>query len=80
MSDTAGELARVQGAYEQPTLTMLHQRRAPVIIAIFRTSFGRDVRAIPAPRLHDQVESYLDELRLAGVTGGDLPIGSGRDL
>lgn len=80
MSDIAGELARVRGAYEQPTLTLLHQRQAPVIIAIFRTSFGRDVRAVPAPRLHDQVESYLDELRLAGFAAADLPTGSGRDL
>ncbi|MGY1608743.1 DUF3375 family protein [Geodermatophilus sp. SYSU D00700] len=80
MSDIAGELARVRGAYEQPTLTLLHQRQAPVVIAIFRTSFGRDARAIPAARLHDQVESYLDELRLAGVAPGDLPTGSGRDL
>lgn len=78
MSDIAGELARVRGAYEQPTLTLLHQRLAPVIIAIFRSSFGRDVRSIPAPRLHDQVDTYLDELRLAGV--GELPTGSGRDL
>jgi uncharacterized small protein (DUF1192 family) len=80
VSDIAGELARVRGAYEQPTLTLLHQRQAPVIIAIFRSSFGRDVRNIPAPRLHDQVESYLDELRLAGVPAAELPTGSGRDL
>ena len=31
-----------------------------------------------APRLHDQVEAYLDELRLAGES--DVPAGSGRDL
>ncbi|MGZ4639113.1 MAG: DUF3375 domain-containing protein [Actinomycetes bacterium] len=78
MSDIPGELARVRGAFEQPTLTLLHQRLAPVIIAIFRTSFGRDLRAIPAARLHDQVDTYLGELRLAGVT--DLPTGGGRDL
>jgi hypothetical protein len=80
VSEIVGELARVHGAYEQPTLTLLHQRQAPVIIAVFRTSFGRDVRAIPAPRLHDQVEAYLDELRMAGVPAGELPTGSGRDL
>ena len=67
MSDIAGELARVRGAFEQPTLTLLHQRLAPVIIAIFRSSFSRDVASIPAPRLHDQVEAHLDELRLAVV-------------
>lgn len=78
MSDIAGELARVRGAFAQPTLTLLHQKLAPVIIAIFRSSFGRDVRSIPTPRLHDQVDTYLDELRLAGVT--ELPTGSGREL
>lgn len=78
MSDILGELRRVQGAYEQPTLTLLHQRLAPVILAIFRSSFSRDVRTIPAARLHDHVEAYLDELRFDGAT--ELPTGSGRDL
>jgi hypothetical protein len=78
MSDIPGELARVQGAYKQPTLTLLHQKLAPVIIAIFRSSFGRDVRTIEAARLHTQVDTYLSELRLAGHT--ELPSGNGRDL
>lgn len=80
MSDIAGELARVRGAFDQPTLTLLHRGQAPVVIAIFRSSFGRDVRSIPAPRLHDQVDAYLDELRLAGVPAAGLPTGSGREL
>lgn len=78
MSDITGELARVNSAYEQPTLTLLHQKQAPVILAIFRSSFSRDSVTIDAPRLHDQVTSYLDELRIAGVQ--DLPTASGRDL
>jgi hypothetical protein len=78
MSEITGELARVLGAFQQPTLALLHQRPASIIIAIFRATFGRDVRHIPAARLHDQVESYVDELRLNGVP--DLPAGSGRDL
>ncbi|GAA2165116.1 DUF3375 domain-containing protein [Pedococcus bigeumensis] len=78
LSDIVGELARVKGAFEQPTLTLLHQRQAPVIIAIFRSAFGPDARTIPAARLHDQVETYLGELRLDGVA--DVPGGSGRDL
>src|SRR5690348_14766412 len=78
MSDIVGELARVKGAFEQPTLTLLHQRQAPVIIAIFRSAFGRDTRTIAAARLHEQVETYLGELRLAGAA--DVPNGSGRDL
>ncbi|WP_151083319.1 DUF3375 domain-containing protein [Nocardioides cynanchi] len=78
MSDIPGELERVRGAFEQPTLTLLHQRQAPVIIAIFRSSFGRDTRFVPAARLHDQVDAYLTELRLAGLA--ELPSGAGRDL
>jgi hypothetical protein len=79
VSDIPGELARVRDAFDQPTLTLLHQKLAPVIIAVFRTSFStRDTRNIPAARLHDQVESYLTELRLAGMS--ELPVGSGRDL
>jgi hypothetical protein len=78
LSEIVGELARVRSAYEQPTLTLLNQRTAPVIIAIFRSSFGRDTRSIPTARLHDQVDTYLGELRMAGMP--DLPTGSGRDL
>ena len=51
MSDIPGELARVQGAFQQPTLTLLHQKLAPVIIAIFRNSVTLDVRTIDAARL-----------------------------
>ncbi len=78
MSDVAGELARVRRAFEQPTLTLLHQRQAPVVIAVFRSAFGRDNRPIPTARLHAQVEDHLAELRLAGEA--EVPTGSGRDL
>ena len=78
MSDVAGELARVRSAFEQPTLTLLHQRQAPVVIAVFRSAFGRDNKPIPTARLHTQVEDHLTELRLTGEA--DVPTGSGRDL
>jgi hypothetical protein len=78
LSNIVGELARVRGAYRQPTLTLLHQRAAPIILAIFRTSFGRDTRSLPTARLHDQVDAYLRELRLAGIA--DLPAADGRSL
>ena len=67
MSDIVGEHARITGAYDQPTLTLLNQKHAPVIVAIFRTAFTRDTRTLPTARLHTQVETYLDELRLAGI-------------
>ncbi|PWU47502.1 DUF3375 domain-containing protein [Micromonospora sp. S4605] len=78
MSDIVGELARVAGAFDQPTLALLYKGHARVVIAIFRSVFSRDSRTIPAARLHAQVDAYLDELRSAGVM--DLPAGSSRDL
>ncbi|WP_300683172.1 DUF3375 domain-containing protein [Nocardioides sp.] len=78
MSEIAGELARVKGAFAQPTLTLLYQRQAPVVITIFRAAFGRNNKPIPTARLHTQVEEHLAEIRLAGET--DLPHGSGRDI
>src|SRR6478752_6413910 len=78
MSEVAGELARVRSAFQQPTLTLLHQRQAPVVIAFLRSAFGRDNRPIPTARLHAQVEDHLTQLRLAGET--ELPAGSGRDI
>ena len=70
VSEVAGELARVRSAFEQPTLTLLHQRQAPVVIAVFRAAFGRDNRPIPTARLHAQVE---DHLASCGWPGDGLP-------
>jgi hypothetical protein len=78
MSELAGELARVRTAFAQPTLTLLHQRQAPVVIAVFRSAFGRENKPIPTARLHAQVEDHLTELRLTGEP--EVPNGSGRDL
>jgi len=78
VSEVAGELTRVKGAFGQPTLTLLHQRQAPVVIAIFRAAFDRTNRPIPTARLHAQVEEHLAQIRLMGES--DLPAGSGRDI
>ena len=78
MSEVAGELARVKGAFAQPTLTLLHQRQAPVVITIFRAAFGRNNVPIPTARLHTQVEEHLAEIRLAGES--EVPSGTGKDV
>jgi hypothetical protein len=78
MSEIAGELARVKGAFAQPTLTLLHQRQAPVVITIFRAAFGRNNKPIPTARLHAQVEEHLAAIRLARET--EVPSGTGRDI
>ncbi|GGO74876.1 DUF3375 domain-containing protein [Nocardioides deserti] len=78
MSGIASELAGVRRAFAQPTLTLLHQRQAPVVITIFRAAFGRNNVPIPTARLHTQVEEHLAQARAAGET--DLPAGSGREV
>lgn len=78
MSGIASELAGVRRAFAQPTLTLLHQRQAPVVITIFREAFGRNNVPIPTARLHTQVEEHLAQARAAGET--DLPAGSGREI
>ena len=78
MSEIAGELARVKSAFAQPTLTLLHQRQAPVVITIFRAAFGRNNKPIPTARLHTQVEEHLAEIRLSGEP--EIPSGTGKDL
>lgn len=78
MSEIAGELARVKGAFSQPTLTLLHQRQAPVVITIFRAAFGRNNKPIATARLHTQVEEHLAAIRLAGEQ--DVPSGTGREV
>ena len=66
LSEIVAELVRVRDAFDKPTLRLLDRKWAPVVLAVFRTTFTRDQRTVPAERLHQQVDNYLDELRLAG--------------
>jgi len=78
VSDVVGELARVRDAFERPTLRLLDSRKwAPLRIAIFKCSFSRDRRSVPADRLHTQVDIYLGEFSAAGI---ETPPGKGRAL
>ncbi|MFI7587603.1 DUF3375 domain-containing protein [Spongisporangium articulatum] len=78
MSQIVGEIARVSGAFDQPTLRLLHRADARVVIAVFRSAFPRDVRSVPAAQLHGMVETYTAELRSAQVPS--VPDGTGREL
>src|SRR3546814_8738083 len=78
MSEIAAELARVTDAFAQPTLTLLHQRQAPVVVTIFRAAFGRDNKPIPTARLHTLVDQHVAEMRRNGAT--DVPAGTGKEL
>jgi hypothetical protein len=66
VSDIAGELARVRDAFDKPTLRLLDRRYSPLVLAIFRLSFSRDLRSVPAERLHAAVDTYLEELAADG--------------
>lgn len=77
MSEIAGELARVREAFDKPTLRLLVRKWSPLVLAVFRTSFSGERRAVPAERLHTQVDTYLSELR---SDGEDTPALVGRAL
>lgn len=77
VSEIVGELARMREAFDKPTLRLLDRKWAPLVLAVFKSSFGRDQRSVPAERLHTQVETYLDELRANGET---VPSRNGRAL
>lgn len=78
MSRTIGELARVSGAFEQPTLSLLHQRQAPVVITVLNACFSREIRLVPTARLHVLVEGMLAEMATSGMA--EVPAGSGREV
>jgi hypothetical protein len=42
MSSIVADRIRVLAAFEQPTLSLLHQTHAATVIAVFRSSFSRD--------------------------------------
>lgn len=72
MSEVVAELGQVREAFERPTLRLLDSKWAPVVLAVFRSSFGRENEAIAAERFHAQVDAYFDQLRFAGE---DVPPG-----
>ncbi|QKW36260.1 DUF3375 family protein [Actinomadura sp. NAK00032] len=63
MSEIEGELARVRGAFDKPTLRLLERTWAPFVIAVFKSSFSRERDSIPADRLHTRVDALLAELQ-----------------
>ena len=87
MSEINGEFARVSDGFKQPTLSLLNQRQAPVVVAILNTCFSREMRLMPTARLHVLVEGMLAEIATSGLTDvpsgsglTDVPSGSGREV
>ncbi|MGK9147031.1 DUF3375 domain-containing protein [Plantibacter flavus] len=82
MGEIDGEFGRVRDALERPAIRLLSRPTAPAVVAIFRTTFGREVQFVAADRFHLQVEEYLAELAARGAripAGGDER-GGGRTL
>lgn len=77
MSGIVSELSRVNDAFERPALRLLKYRWAHVAAAVLRLSFSLDRGKVPAERLHIQVNTYLEELALAGH---EVPTETGREL
>ncbi|MGN7978254.1 DUF3375 family protein [Microbacterium sp. 22195] len=88
MSEVSGEFVRALSAFKQPTLSLLSQRHAPVIVAILGSCFSREVRQIPAARLHVNVQDMLAEVAgsglattaVAGADAAEAPTGTGREV
>jgi hypothetical protein len=77
ISTITRDLERARSAFNKPTLSLLRQKWAPVILAVFTSHFTRERSRIAADRFHVQVETSLDELRRRGE---DVPDGIPRDL
>lgn len=69
-SQIGGALAGVQRAFERPTLTLLHKQSAPLVVALFASTF-RGRQAIAVEQLHLEVADLLAQLRAEGAP--DVP-------
>ena len=78
MSSIVGEHARVTAALEEPTLSLLRGTLAPANVAILRTAFPQDQKTQTTARLHQVVDTFLQELRERGLP--HIPDGDGRDV
>lgn len=76
MSELIATRARVEAAFAQPTLKLLH-KSGPVTVTLLRACFSRQTATIETTRLHQLVANHLMDLRADGATVPDL---SGRDL
>jgi hypothetical protein len=65
MSDIAEAFERVTAARERPTLSLLREKWAPFVLAVFRTAFTKH-NQIKAERLHIQVDAYRREMEMLG--------------
>ncbi|WP_291279011.1 DUF3375 family protein [Galactobacter sp.] len=77
MSSIVDEVGRIQ-ASRGPALKLVDHKWSALVLGSLRLSFGSSGAAIPAPRLHAQVDAYLGQLREAGLE--TPPQADGRSL
>ncbi|AEG44737.1 DUF3375 domain-containing protein [Isoptericola variabilis] len=66
-------LAEVERAFAAPTLGLLHKAEAPLVVAVLRSVFTPDRRAVATEQLHVEVDDLLAELR-AAAGRGEAPV------
>ncbi|MGO2633227.1 MAG: DUF3375 family protein [Galactobacter sp.] len=66
MSSIVDEVGRIE-ASRGPALRLVDHKWSALVLGSLRLSFGSSGAAVPAPRLHAQVDAYLSQLREAGL-------------
>ena len=77
MSGIGAGVSRLNEARENPTFSLLGQKWATVILAVFGEAFGDEHKPIRTEVFHSQVDILLDELRELGYP---VPDGEPREL
>ncbi|MGY3318139.1 DUF3375 family protein [Arthrobacter sp. TE12232] len=70
MADVILELNRAETAFARPALGLLNRQEAPLVVAIFRATFSRDVLQVAATAFHAHVQTLFEVL---GASGHEAP-------
>lgn len=73
---------RAELAFKNPTLSLLHRRRAPFIVGTLSLIFTGDRSEVAVSDMHVEVGAIAEELRAAGYDEGTQRVsnGTGRDI
>jgi hypothetical protein len=70
VADIILELNRAETAFARPALGLLNRQEAPLVVAIFRATFSRDVMQVAATAFHAHVQTLFEVL---GASGHEAP-------
>jgi len=77
MASAVEQHARLQTAFERPTLRLFRSSHAAVTCAVLRTLFGENGQPVRAAVLHVRVRDEIAQLAAAGV---DVPVRNGEPI